>query len=84
MIEGQIEAVREYAKDFATLTPEDSRAYVEALLERDQRIHDLRVKYLAEFAKVLPANKAARVIHISRRLGLASQAKLANEIPLVR
>lgn len=84
IIDGQIEAVRDYAKDFATLTPEDSRAYVEALLERDQRIHDLRVKYLAEFAKVLPANKAARVIHISRRLGLASQAKLANEIPLVR
>lgn len=84
IIDDQIAAVREYAADYETLTPEDSMAYVKALLDRDQRIHDLRVKYLAEFAKVLPAGKAARVVHVSRRLGLAGQAKLASEIPLVR
>jgi len=32
-------------------------ACVNALLERDQRIHDLRVKYLADYSKVLPAGK---------------------------
>jgi len=84
VIDKQLAALRQYADDFATLTDEQAVAYVNALLERDQRIHDLRVKYLAEYSKVLPAGKAARVIHISRRLGLASQAKLASEIPLVR
>lgn len=84
IIDAQIEAVREYAKDYETLTPEDSKAYVVSLLDRDQRIHDLRVKYLTEFAKVLPPGKAARVIQVSRSLGLAGQAKLASEIPLVR
>jgi len=84
VIDKQLAALRQYADDFATLTDEQAVAYVNALLERDQRIHDLRVKYLAEYTKVLPAGKAARVIHISRRLGLASQAKLASEIPLVR
>jgi len=83
IIDGQIEAVRDYASHYATMSDEDAVAYVTALLERDQRIHDLRVKYLAEYSKVLPPGKAARVIHISRRLGLASQAKLASEIPLV-
>jgi hypothetical protein len=33
------------------------------------------VKYLAEYSKVIGKNKAARVIHISRKLGLASQAE---------
>jgi hypothetical protein len=84
VIDKQLAALRQYADDFATLTDEQAVAYVNALLERDQRIHDLRVKYLAEYSKVLPAGKAARVIHISRRLGLASQAKLASEVPLVR
>ena len=84
IIDGQIEALRRYATDFADLSDEDATAYVSALLERDQRIHDLRVKYLAEYAKVLPKGKAARVIHITRRLGLASQNKLAEQIPLVR
>jgi hypothetical protein len=83
IIDGQIAAVRKYATDYANLKGEDALAYVSALLERDQRIHDLRVKYLAEYSKVLPAGKAARAIHLTRRLGLASQAKLATEIPLV-
>ena len=84
IIDGQAEAVRNYAAHYETLSNEDALAYVEALLDRDQRIHDLRRKFLAEYAKVLPANKAARVIHISRRLGLASQTRLADAIPLVQ
>jgi Spy/CpxP family protein refolding chaperone len=83
IIDDQIAALQQYASDYASLTDDQAVAYVKALLERDQRIHDLRVKYLAEYSKVLPAGKAARVIHITRRLGLASQAKLASEIPLV-
>jgi hypothetical protein len=84
VIDDQIAAVRKYAENFATLSEEDSQAYVNALLERDQKIHDLRVEYLAKYSKVIGKNKAARVIHLSRRLGLAAQAKLAAGIPLVR
>lgn len=83
IIDGQIAAVTEYAEHYATLSEDDAVAYVEALLERDQRIHDLRIKYLAEYGRVIGRNKAARVIQISRRVGLASQAKLSEVIPLV-
>jgi len=83
IIDGQIDAVREYAGDYADMNDEDAMEYVQALLVRDQRINDLREKYLAEYAKVIDPGKAARVVHISRRLGLASQARLANAIPLV-
>jgi len=84
IIDGQIEAVRKYAEHFATLTDADANAYVSALLERDKRINELRTRYMAEFAKVLPAGKAARVIHVSRRLALVAQVKLSTEVPLVR
>ena len=84
VIDNQIAAVRKYAEDFATLNDEDAQAYVNALLDRDQKIHDLRVKYLAEYSKVIGKAKAARVIHLSRRLGLAAQAQLAAGIPLVQ
>lgn len=84
IMDAQLAAVKNYAEHYATLTDADSQSYVKALLERDQKIHDLRVKYMAEYAKVLPAGKAARAIHISRRLGLAAQLKLASQVPLVR
>ena len=84
VIDNQISAVRKYAEDFATLNDEDAQAYVNALLDRDEKIHDLRVKYLAEYSKVIGKARAARVIHLSRRLGLAAQAQLAAGIPLVQ
>jgi len=84
IIDGQIEAVRKYAEHYATLTDADASAYVTALLDRDKRINELRTRYMAEFAKVLPAGKAARVIHVSRRLALVAQVKLSTEVPLVR
>lgn len=84
IIDDQLAAIDSYASHYATMTDQDAMAYVQALLDRDQRVHDLREKYLREYAKVIDPGKAARVIHISRRLGLAAQAKLANAIPLVR
>lgn len=84
IIDSQVAAVRTYANEYADLNDEEAMAYVSALLDRDQRIHDLREKYLREFAKVIAPGKSARVIHISRRLGLAGQARLAQSIPLVR
>jgi hypothetical protein len=84
IMDGQVEAVREYADKGELLTPEDSMGYVNALLRRDQQVHDLRVKYLAEYEKVVGKAKAARVIHISRKLGTVSQAKISDVIPLVQ
>ena len=84
IVDGQIKAVGEFADDYVDMSDEDAMKYVQALLDRDQRVHDLRVKYLAEYAKVIDPGKAARVIHISRRLGLAAQARLASSLPLVR
>lgn len=83
IIDAQFKATQKYADSYAKLTDADSAAYVNALLERDQKMHDLRVKWLAKFQTVVPAGTAARVIHVDRRLGLVTQLELAAQIPLV-
>ena len=82
--DGQIAAVKNYADHFKTLTDAEAQAYVDALLERDQQVHDLRKKYLALYTKTIGARKAATVVHLGRKLGFATQARLAEVIPLVR
>jgi hypothetical protein len=83
IIDDQLAALKKYSDDYASLTDEQSVAYVNSLLDRDQRVHDLRAKYLAEFSKIMPPGKAARVIHLSRRIVMATQVRLSSEIPLV-
>ena len=84
VIDAQLKATQKYADSYANLSDADSLAYVNALLERDQKIHDIRIKWLTKFQTVVPAGTAARVIHIDRRLGLLSQLAIASKIPLVR
>ncbi len=84
IVDGQLQATQAYAKSFPNPTEADSLAYVNALLERDQKMHDLRVMWLKKFQEAVPPGTAARVIHIERRLGLATQARLSSQIPLVR
>ena len=83
VIDGQLKAVQKYADSYAKLTDADSLAYVTALLERDEKIQAIRVKWLTKFQSVLPAGAAARVIQIDRRLGQVAQLKLASQVPLV-
>jgi len=84
VIDAQLKATQTYAENYAKLTDADSLAYVTALLERDEKIQDIRTKWLKKFQTVLPPGMAARVIHIDRRLGLMSQLKIASLVPLVR
>jgi Spy/CpxP family protein refolding chaperone len=80
---GQIEATQAYSDRFDNLSDADALAYVNALLTRDDAMHDLRVKWLTRFQAVVPARIAARAIQLDRRLGQAMQVKISAQIPLV-
>ena len=80
---GQIEATQAYSDRFDKLTDADALAYVNALLSRDDAMHDLRVKWLTRFQAVVPARIAARAIQLDRRLGQAMQVKVSAQIPLI-
>ena len=80
---GQIEATQAYSDRFDNLTDADALAYVNALLTRDDAMHDLRVKWLTRFQAVVPPRIAARAIQLDRRLGQAMQVKVSAQIPLI-
>jgi len=83
IIDDQLAALGKYRDTYKTMSSADALAYVNSLLTRDQKIHDLRVKYLTKFQEVVPPNIAARAIQIDRRLGLVAQVKVSSQVPLV-
>lgn len=83
VVNGQISATQAYADHFASLTDADALAYVNALLDRDAKMHDLRVKWLAKFQTVVPTKTAARAIQLDRRISQVAQVKVSSQIPLI-
>ena len=53
-------------------------------LDRDAKMTALRLHWLGEFQKVVPANIAARAMQIDRRLSMLAQLEISSQIPLVR
>jgi Spy/CpxP family protein refolding chaperone len=84
IVEGQLKATQKYAAGYASLSEADALSYINALLERDAKVHDLRVKWLAKFQTVVPPKVAARAIQLERRMGIVTQVKISSQIPLIR
>jgi hypothetical protein len=84
IVAGQIEATQKYAKGYGKLSDAEALAYVTALLERDQKVHALRIKWLTKFQAAVPGTIAARAIQVERRLGLVQQVGVSSQVPLVR
>ncbi len=84
IVDEQIQATEHFAEHYQELTDKDALTYVNALLARDEKMHDLRVKWLAKFQTVLPSKIAARAIQLDRRLGQVAQVQISQKIPLVR
>ena len=83
VVQEQIKATDDYAKNYEHLTDEGALTYVNMLLARDKKMYDLRVKWLAKFKEVLPPAMAARAIQLDRRLGNVTQVQLSQRIPLI-
>jgi Spy/CpxP family protein refolding chaperone len=83
IVDGQLQATHIYTDRQEHLTDAEALKYINALLERDAKIHDLREKWLDKFQTVVPPKVAARAIQIDRRLGLTTQIALSSQIPLI-
>jgi hypothetical protein len=83
IIDDQLKALVAYRDHYQSITDADALAYVNSLLARDQKIHDLRIKYLAKFQTIVPARVAARAVQLDRRLGLVGQTKISSQVPLI-
>ena len=83
VVNEQIQATDQYAKNYENLSDEGALAYVNSLLSRDKKMYDLRLKWLARFQQVIPVAMAARAIQLDRRLGNVTQVQLSQRIPLI-
>jgi len=83
IIDAQVDAIQKYADHYSTLNATDSVTFVKALLDRDDKMQALRIKWLAKFQTVVPGGTAARAIQLDRRLSQLAQAQLSSQIPLV-
>jgi len=84
IVNEQINAVKSYADDYQELGDAEALAYVKSLLGRDQKMLDLRTKWLEKFQKAVPAKIAARAIQLDRRLSNVGQVQLSQQVPLVK
>jgi Spy/CpxP family protein refolding chaperone len=84
IVDTQMKAVKEYADHFEKLSDADALAYVNSLLDRDEKLAALRVKWLKKFQAAVPAKTAATAIQLDRRLGAVTEVQLSSRIPLIR
>jgi Spy/CpxP family protein refolding chaperone len=84
IVDAQTKSLKEYADHYRTLSDADATAYINSLLERDQKMHDLRVKWLGKFSAAIGPKSAASAIQLDRRLGNITQVQLSSQIPLIK
>src|SRR5262249_49929206 len=83
IMDDQLKSVQKYVDNYQNMDDVDALALINAHMDRDSKMNDLRKRWLMEFQKVLPTKLAVRVIQIDRRLSLATQMEIASQILLV-
>jgi hypothetical protein len=75
--------LKEYAKNFDTVTEEQADSLIKRWLALDQDNTQLRLKYIPEFEKVISHKKTAMFFQIDRRISMLIELQLASQVPLV-
>jgi len=76
--------VKQYAKVYKTMTPDEADSMFKLLCDADQTIISLRVQYLPQFEQVLPGTKAALFMQLDRRLDSLFNVQIASQLPAIK
>jgi len=79
----KFELLKEYARDYNTITDEQADAYIKGRAAVEESILQLRLKYLPIFRGVLSGKTAALFTQIDWRLGLVVELQLASQVPMI-
>ena len=79
----KFELIKEYARDYGTITDEQADAYIKGRSAVEESILQLRLKYLPVFRKVLSGKTAALFTQMDWRLGLVVELQLASQVPMI-
>jgi Zn-dependent M32 family carboxypeptidase len=77
------EAIKGYATNYDTLTDDQAQKLTSDVLDVDQSVAQLRLKYVPLFTKVISGKKTAQFFQLDRRLVMIIDLQLASGIPLV-
>ena len=80
----QTALIREYADQWGTMTNEQASSLAKRSLAVDERIAQLRVKYMPIFSQVVPGQVVATFFQLDRRFQALLDIQLASQIPLVQ
>jgi len=76
--------IKEYAQGFGSLTNDQALSLINRSLALDEKIAQLRSKYVPIVNQVLPGTKTATFFQMDRRITALIDMQLATEIPLVQ
>jgi hypothetical protein len=76
--------IKDYARIYKTMTPQEADSLVRLLAEADQTIVGLRVQYLPKFEQALPGTKAALFMQLDRRLDSLFNVQIASQLPAIK
>ena len=81
--DGKFELIKEYARNYSTITDEQADAYIKGRAAVEESILQLRLKYLPVFRKALSGRTAALFTQMDFRLGLVMDLQLASQVPMI-
>jgi hypothetical protein len=76
-------AIKEFAKSYDTLADDQSVRLTKDILDVDQSVAQLRMKYVPIFQKALSGKKTALFFQLDRRLVMMIDLQISAGIPLV-
>jgi hypothetical protein len=80
----QTALIREYADQWGTMTDEQASNLAKRSLAMDERIAQLRAKYLLIFSQAVPGQVVATFFQLDRRFQALLEVQMASQIPLVQ
>jgi uncharacterized phage infection (PIP) family protein YhgE len=77
-------AIKQYAQNYDTLADQQAVDLAKQVLQVDEQVAQLRMKYIPIFEKVISGKKTALFFQLDRRLVMLIDIQLSSAIPLVQ
>ncbi len=82
LIDRRLENIKSFRDNYETMTDDQARSIVDAVVKYEEDMLKLTRKFIREFRKVLPERKVMRYLQIERKLDAVIDFDLARVIPL--
>ena len=79
----RLSLIKDYAANYQTMTDVKAKELTNRMLAWQEKKLKLTKKYAAEFSKVLPATKVARLLQLENHIGLLIDLQIAANVPLI-